>query len=374
MSKDDFTAKEPNDGPVPLLIGLVGPSSSGKTYTALRLATGIVSVLGGNIHVIDTEAERARHYRKDFNFKHVNFTAPYGSLRYAEAIKSQVRQGAKVVIVDSMSHEHEGPGGYLETHEKELDRLAGDDWKKRNAVNFLAWAKPAAQRRELINTLTSLNAVMIFCFRAKEKIIVRKGQEPIDGGWMPIGGEEFVFEMTARMLLPPNSNGVPDWKPTRPGEIQVPKRPKQFMDVLRDGEQLSEKHGAAMARWALGDAPASASKPAPAPREQASAPPPPAPPAEPAQEGGPFDDQTVERPATLNLVGKDGKQFSFPPGKWETTLANVFLTKPFDFARQTWEDNRPYVEDAKEWYPEHAARVEEAWRKREAQTQSAEAK
>ncbi len=41
--------------PVPLLLGLAGPSGSGKTYSALRLATGIAKVAGGDVVVIDTE-------------------------------------------------------------------------------------------------------------------------------------------------------------------------------------------------------------------------------------------------------------------------------------------------------------------------------
>ena len=46
---------------VPLLIGLMGPSGVGKTYSALRLATGIQTVTGGDIFVIDTETNRAKH-------------------------------------------------------------------------------------------------------------------------------------------------------------------------------------------------------------------------------------------------------------------------------------------------------------------------
>ena len=47
---------------VPLLLGLVGPSGGGKTYSALRLARGFQKVTGGDIHFIDTEARRVFHY------------------------------------------------------------------------------------------------------------------------------------------------------------------------------------------------------------------------------------------------------------------------------------------------------------------------
>ena len=71
---------------VPLFIGLFGPSGSGKTYSALELATGIQSVTGGDIHVIDTEARRALHYADRFTFRHVQFDAPFASLDYVGSI------------------------------------------------------------------------------------------------------------------------------------------------------------------------------------------------------------------------------------------------------------------------------------------------
>ena len=99
---------------VPLLIGLMGPSGSGKTYSALRLATGIQEVTGGDIYALDTEARRMLHYADRFRFQHVPFAAPFGSLDYLAALRFCVGQGGKTIIVDSMSHEHEGPGGLLD--------------------------------------------------------------------------------------------------------------------------------------------------------------------------------------------------------------------------------------------------------------------
>ncbi len=53
-----FTAALAVREQVPLLLGLMGPSGGGKTYSALRLAKGIQSVAGGDIYMIDTEARR----------------------------------------------------------------------------------------------------------------------------------------------------------------------------------------------------------------------------------------------------------------------------------------------------------------------------
>lgn len=65
---------------VPLLIGLAGPSGGGKTFSALRLASGMQRVSGGDVYVVDTESKRALHYADKFKFRHLEFTAPFGPL------------------------------------------------------------------------------------------------------------------------------------------------------------------------------------------------------------------------------------------------------------------------------------------------------
>lgn len=243
---------------VPLLIGLMGASGSGKTFSSLRLATGIQSVMGGEIYFIDTEANRGKHYADRFKFRHMEFGAPFGSLDYLAAIQHCVKKGAGVIIVDSMSHEHEGPGGVLEQHEAELDRMAGQDFAKRNAMNLIAWAKPKAARRRMINELVQMNCNFIFCFRAKEKVkpVKRDGKSSIENqGWMPIAGEEFVYEQTINCLLLPGSNGVPTWRSDEPGERAMMKLPEQFRGIFAESPALTESVGAAMATWAKGAPP-----------------------------------------------------------------------------------------------------------------------
>jgi hypothetical protein len=249
---------------VPLLIGLQGPSGGGKTFSALRLATGIQQVVGGDIYMIDTEARRGLHYADRFKFKHVPFDAPFGSLDYLEALRFCVGQGGRNIIVDSMSHEHEGPGGLLDLQDQELQRLAGDDYGtwKADRFNMLAWQKPKANRRRLINGLLQLNANFIFCFRAKETSKpVKKQQdngrektviEPM--GFMPIAGDEFVYEMTLNALLMPAANGVPTWKSEFPGERKMMKLPEQFRGLMENPRPFDEEMGKALAKWAQGDA------------------------------------------------------------------------------------------------------------------------
>jgi ABC-type dipeptide/oligopeptide/nickel transport system ATPase subunit len=240
-------------GRVPIMLGMVGPSSSGKTYSSLRVATGIQKVTGGDIYVIDTEANRAKHYADMFNFRHVPFAAPFNSLDYLAAIEHCYNKGAKIIIVDSTSHEHEGQGGHLESHEMELKRLSQGDAAKAERVNFLAWVKPKMDRRKLINSILQMNANFIFCFRAKEKIKLTTGKPPKELGWQPIGGEEWIYEMTINFMLPPNSKGTPAWSSEHTAEQAIMKLPKQFEYLFTEPKSLDEGIGEALAKWAQGD-------------------------------------------------------------------------------------------------------------------------
>lgn len=232
----------------PLLVGVIGPSGTGKTYSALRLATGIQRVAGGEIYLIDTEARRALHYADKFKFRHVAFGAPFSPLDYLAAVEHCVKKGARTVVIDSMSHEHEGPGGLLEMHAAELERMGGSPSK-----SMMAWQKPKAARRRLINTLLQLECNFVFCFRAKDKVkLIPGAREPVALGFMPIAGEEFVYELTLKCLLLPGANGVPTLSSGQQGEQLMIKIPEQFKALLSRPEQLSEDLGEKLAQWAAG--------------------------------------------------------------------------------------------------------------------------
>lgn len=249
-----FEDKPATREPVPLLVGLAGPSGGGKTFSALRIATGMQRVTGGEIFVIDTEARRSLHYAERFKFRHVPFTAPFGPLDYLAAIEHCARQGARNIVVDSASHEHEGRGGVLEMHDAEARRLAAE-WKvSLDTAKMSAWNKPKAERRRFIDgVLHTPNCNFIFCFRAKPKLKIVKGEKPEPRGFMPIAGEEFVFEMMINCLLYPNAGGVPTWQSEEEGERMMIKLPEQFRGLLLNHRgPLDEEIGTRLAEWAAG--------------------------------------------------------------------------------------------------------------------------
>ncbi|WP_431490922.1 hypothetical protein [Paraburkholderia fungorum] len=81
-----------------------------------------------------------------------------------------------------------------------LTQMAGDDYGKRERMAMLAWQKPKAARRALLNGIVQLGVSCIMCFRAGEKTKPLKDQsgklKPTSMGFTPIAGPEFVYEMT----------------------------------------------------------------------------------------------------------------------------------------------------------------------------------
>ena len=88
-----------------LKVLFAGASGSGKTYTALRVATGIAKKTGGKVAAIDTENGRIRYYANEFDFDDLQLEMPYSPEKYIEAIDMAIDGGYDVLIIDSITHE-----------------------------------------------------------------------------------------------------------------------------------------------------------------------------------------------------------------------------------------------------------------------------
>ncbi len=236
---------------VGLIIGLAGPSGAGKTYSAMRLASGIAG--DKPFAVIDTEGGRAKHYADQFKFDHGDLMPPFRPQAYAEAIHAADAAGYPVIVVDSVSHLWAGEGGVLEWQEEELDRMAGDDWKKREACRMASWIKPKMQHKAFVQRLLQLRAHLILCFRAEEKIemvkddngktrIVPKRSTTGLDGWMPVCEKSLPYELTVSFLLMPDNPGVP-----HPIKLQA-----QHRSMFPPGKPIDEEAGRRVAAWAAG--------------------------------------------------------------------------------------------------------------------------
>lgn len=249
----DSPADDESSKPVPLLFGLVGASSSGKTWSALELATGLQRVFGGEIWFIDTESERARHYKRFFKFRHVPLSAPFSPLDYLVAINHCYDKGGRIICIDSLTHEHAGEGGVMDQVDTFLDKKCGDDWKCREKNLMLAMVRPKQQRKKLNTSIVHMGIHGIFCYRAAEKIKPVTGQQPKNLGWQPETTSPLYFDMTQRFLLRPGCDGVPDLQPDNDSERLLTKNPAQFRGFMKQGDRLSADLGEKFALWAKGE-------------------------------------------------------------------------------------------------------------------------
>lgn len=247
-----FTFRPARRENTPLIIGIAGPTKSGKTYSALRIGTGLAN--GAPLIMLNAEGARGHQYADSFKYLACDLVPPYRYPMYEAALREAWAQKPGAIIIDSISHAHDGPGGFLEWHEEELDRMAGPDFKKRDRSNFAAWIKPKAAENAFRYALLEIDCPIILCMRAKEKIRIVKGQDPIDLGWQPIVGESLSFETIFTVTLPPHSRGVPDLDSS---DLREP-----FDRLIPKGKALDESLGHTLSAWAKGTT-QSAADPAP---------------------------------------------------------------------------------------------------------------
>src|SRR5215831_9024631 len=195
-----------------LFIALAGSSRSGKTYTALRMATGIVRAAAGEngrIAAIDTENKRMSHYSKTFRFDVWNMGPPFRPGRFADAAQRAEDGGYHCLVIDSFSLEWMGEGGVLDMHEAYLKRKCGDDEAKRLRNNQAAWAYAKPPHKKMMASFIQRTIPIIFCLRAEKKTKPDKEGKPIDIGWQPLQDARFIYEWDVSFTFHPDAPGEP---------------------------------------------------------------------------------------------------------------------------------------------------------------------
>jgi AAA domain-containing protein len=163
-----------------LRMAIFGPPNSGKTFTALEFATGLLSP-NGKIAVIDTEHGSADKYADIYNFDTIKLSNFHPN-EYIKAIKEADVLGYEVVIIDSMSHAWNGKGGVLE--------IVGG--------NFSKWKDVAPIERNFIETILASNLHIIATMRAKMQVEVEKDERgkvtPKVIGMKPVQRDDIEYE------------------------------------------------------------------------------------------------------------------------------------------------------------------------------------
>jgi energy-coupling factor transporter ATP-binding protein EcfA2 len=233
-------------------IALVGPSGSGKSYTALLIARGLVGP-EGRIAAIDTERGSLSKYAVDVERPEAGGVTDFDTLdldhhapaEYVKALRDAAAERYDVVIIDSLSHAWNGRGGALEQVDQAAKRSSGN--------SFAAWRDVTPQHNQLVDAILAYPGHVIVTMRAKTEYVLEAGKNgktaPRKVGLAPIqrDGMEYEFDVCADIDLDHNF-------------IVTKSRVPDLTDVVIDRAGIALGEG--LARWLEGGAEAPAAKPA----------------------------------------------------------------------------------------------------------------
>lgn len=215
-------------------IALDGPTGSGKTYTALTLATG----LADRVALIDTERGSASLYSDTFTFDTLQMHT-YDPRDLVAALAAAGAGGYGACVIDSLSHFWEGTGGMLEQVDNAAKRSAGGN-------SFGGWKEARPMERAMIDALLAYPGHVIVTMRTKTEYVVEtvKGKQvPRKIGLKPVqrDGIEYEFDIVGELDIENNLVISKTRYSALAGEVLH--RPddllaKRILSWLDDGKQL----------------------------------------------------------------------------------------------------------------------------------------
>lgn len=180
-----------------LRFDIEGPPGSGKTYSALAIATGLCPP-GGKIAVIDTERGSASKYAGQFQFDVLELDN-YAPAYYVSAIAAADAAGYDVIVVDSLSHAWNAKGGALEMADKIAKRSSSGN-------SFNAWKDVTPEQNKMVDALLQSKAHIIVTMRVKTDYVIEKDERTGKSAPKKIGlaavqreGMDYEFDVVGRM-------------------------------------------------------------------------------------------------------------------------------------------------------------------------------
>lgn len=177
-----------------LRIGMSGPAGSGKTFSALLLASGMAP--WNKIALIDTESGSGELYANSKGigqYQYLRLNPGYTPERYIEAIKACEDADMEVIIIDSATHEWDGSGGCLEI----VDQLTN---ASRSKNSYIAWGKVTPRHKKFIDAIIQSPCHIITTTRRKQDYDMGKDEKGktivTKVGLKEIQREGFEYELT----------------------------------------------------------------------------------------------------------------------------------------------------------------------------------
>jgi len=172
-----------------LKAAITGPSGAGKTFSALRLAQGLVKDTGKKIALIDTENRSASLYADKFEFDTVFIDRPYTEDKFIASVLEAERLEYGVCIIDSGSHFWEG----ILEYKAKLDSRPGSN-------SYTNWNDAGRKFSGILDAILKSKMHVIVCLRSKMDYYLQtdeKGKvKPVKVGMAPIMRNEIEYEFT----------------------------------------------------------------------------------------------------------------------------------------------------------------------------------
>ena len=175
---------------VKLRLNLSSPSGGGKTYSALRMAKGLVKDWD-KIAVIDTENGSSSLYSHLGDFNVLDLTPPFTPEKYIDAIKECVDFGILCIIIDSSTHEW---SCLLEENEQLAQaKYRGNTWS--------AWSQTTPRHDRFIAAVLNCKAHVITCTRSKTETVMGEDKKVKKVGMKDIQREGWEYELTVSLNI-----------------------------------------------------------------------------------------------------------------------------------------------------------------------------
>ena len=190
-------------GKKPLRLILGGPSSSGKSYTALEFCKFLATKTGKPTAAIDTEHGRLSLYADRYEFDVLEVEPPFHPDRMVELIHLAEDAGYGQFIIDSSTHFYMGSGGLLE--------IVNDAAKTRFGGNqYAGWSVGTPIQNNMIDTIIRSPMHILFTIRAKQEHLEtekngRKFYEKAGMEFIQRADTEFDFDVAIMMDMDNNA-------------------------------------------------------------------------------------------------------------------------------------------------------------------------
>jgi hypothetical protein len=209
-----------------LRAAIFGPSGAGKTFTSLRVASGLAA--GGTVAVIDTERGSASKYADRFSFDVLELQDQTID-GYVAAIGEAAKAGYTVLVIDSLSH------GW-QTLLEEVEKLAKAKYR---GNTWSAWSEGTPLQRRLVQAILTYPGHVIATMRSKTEwtTVDNNGRKtPQRVGLAPEQGKgvEYEFDLLVEISTEHVANVIKD-------------RTGKFQDKLLD--KPGEDFGRDLAAW-----------------------------------------------------------------------------------------------------------------------------